>query len=153
MDMTLLRAELTTDPLARGYAGMSDAAAAASLNARDRDAAQVSSDDVARYILEEGRWPELEDLAAGTGGYSGATANQRKAARAALAIFTNARLPTIRLKRAKVQAMLDLMVGAGALTAGDKTALNALADAKFTRAEELGLGVVTDGYVFKARMP
>lgn len=36
MDLSALRTELTTDPLRRGYAAMSDAAAAADLNAANR---------------------------------------------------------------------------------------------------------------------
>jgi len=36
MDLSALRTELTTDPLARGYAGMSDAEAVASLNTVNR---------------------------------------------------------------------------------------------------------------------
>jgi len=36
MDMAILHSELTNDPLARGYAGMTDAQAAASLNTANR---------------------------------------------------------------------------------------------------------------------
>lgn len=40
MDIEVLRAELLTDPLGRGYAGMTDAQAAASLNAVNRTPAR-----------------------------------------------------------------------------------------------------------------
>ena len=36
MNLVALKSELTTDPLARGYAGMNDEAAANSLNTKDR---------------------------------------------------------------------------------------------------------------------
>jgi hypothetical protein len=144
MDYVALKAELAL----LAYAGLSDQAAADALNARTRPLEHVPAEEVSRYILEEGRWPLVEDLASDVN----ATANQRRAARAAVSMVRDARLPTVRLLRPKVQAMLDLLVAGGALAAGDKAALNALAENKRTRAEELGWTVaIGAGDVANAR--
>jgi len=51
-DLAKLITELTTDPLARGYAGMSDIEATNSLNAIDRPG-PISTDPILRYLYGE----------------------------------------------------------------------------------------------------
>lgn len=142
-----LRNELLTDPLGRGYAGMTDQQAADSLNTRNRPLDAVPAEEIARYILEEGKWPAVEDQATAVG----ATTQQKYAARSALAAFRDARLPTLRVSRAKVGAMLDLLVSGGALNAADKAAIVALGQNRLTRGEEIGHGRVKVGHVIEAR--
>ena len=50
MDYVALKAELTADPLSRGYSGMSDSAAAAPLTLGDYEFANASPYDLAESI-------------------------------------------------------------------------------------------------------
>lgn len=125
----VLRTELTTDPLARGYSGMTDEQAAASLNTVNRTVPRTSAtgSDIIKATV-------LADYAAlsaanqnvywgmvGAGGVDPQDANT-------VAIFT-------------------------ALFSGKTTLTNlaALRTTPVSRAAELGLGVVTAGEIGRAR--
>lgn len=62
MDIEVLKAELTDDPLGRGYSGMSDADAAADLNTvyRERDRIIMTGSEVLNAV-DDGEWIALSD--------------------------------------------------------------------------------------------
>lgn len=132
MDLAALKAELTTDPLVRGYAGMTDVQAAASLNAADRSVpvrtltsaqifnAIVPAEFTSLSTAEKGNVDRVLGLGADIDVSAG----------------TNART-----------VMLNAFV-AGTAT---RTALAALTARTVSRAEELGLPVPSAGHVATAR--
>jgi len=133
MRWDVLRGEVLSDPLARGYASMTDEQVAASLNTKDRQVVQLTlvtakelmarmDPSVAAGILQK-----LESEAANnpvvkwimsfiTGGGEG-----------------------IDLGHANTRAQIDALVAAGVLTATEGASLKALAERTVSRAEELGL--------------
>lgn len=135
--MTTLAEELAGDPLARGYAAMSPAETAASLNAKDRPG-PVPAIDVVRYLILQGKWAALKIST------SEAAVN---------VIETLTRFDSIDLEayRAQVEAALDAVVLAGLIDAAHKTAILAMADTRRSRASELGLGHVREADVLIAR--
>lgn len=141
--------ELSTDPLTRGYAGMTDAQAAASLNTADRtvyrpvDAAGLNAwaaggamMRIRRAILQESADPAVHSDAV----LSVCWAAWRMLDR-----------DTSEYDHASHEGMIDALVAAGVLLASDKTALVAMAAQTVSRAEELGLNRVTAAAVTKAR--
>lgn len=130
MDYRKLRDELTTDPLARGYAGMTDVQAAASLNTADRA--------VARTII-----PAYEIINATV-----------PAEWAALSAAEKQRYQTmtgagqVDASNANVGAAFLAMFAGGTAT---RTALAALQSTTMSRAAELGLDTVTTLDVERAR--
>ncbi len=141
--MSALSDEITLDPLARGYAGMTDSAAADSLNERNRPG-PIESLLARRYLLLVGKWAPIADDAS-----NHLVADNRRACR--VLVDTLDAFETIDMADAlvagAVNAALDALVTLGYLTAGDKAALLALGDNLRTRAEEIGAGSVTAGAV------
>lgn len=132
MDIAVLATELTTDPLGRGYAGMSDAQAAASLNTANRDG--PDRDVIPSYELINATVP---------------------AEWAALSAAEKQRYQTITgagmvdISNTNVRSSLAAMFTAGTTTRTNMLALRA--GPQISRATELGLGVVGDGHVASAR--
>ena len=131
MDLQALKSELTADPLGRGYSGMSDEAAAESLNTRDReqDRDAISGGDVAACVT-------LADFTA-----SGITNVQRQW----LQLLSSASSLTA---TAHLKASLRALFPQGSDT---RSNLVALLKRTGSRAEELGLGNVTPSHVADAR--
>ena len=127
-----LRAELADDPAELGYAGMSDAEAAAAFNARTRPA-PVPKGDVLRYVVENALWKGIADLAADDGPYAPAAASAVRA-------FEPGDFATIDMNRPAVVGLMDALAAGGALTAEHKAAILALAANRTSRREELGIG-------------
>ena len=129
MDLQALKTELTTDPLARGYPGMGDEAAANSLNVRDRQANRDALDSgslIAAIVRSE---------------YTLLTAIEKDYLRLiALA-------PSMPLT-ATVKTELSAIFPAGSATRAN---LIALLKQPASRGEELGLGFVTPSDVANAR--
>jgi hypothetical protein len=60
--LSTLAAEITNDPLSRGYSGMTDAAAADSINTSNRPTYKaVYTADIRRYVLINLIMPALKD--------------------------------------------------------------------------------------------
>lgn len=116
----ILKNELTTDPLARGYAGMTNAQAAASLNTANCtvDRAVIPANEFVGAIV----WTEY--TAAAT------TAN----ARLYLTMLTSA--GTVDVKSTNVRAAIQAIFGSGTTTRANLVALQTLT---VSRATELGL--------------
>lgn len=146
VDLDALRAELTDDPLGVGYAALTDAEAAATLNAKTRP----------------GVTPRQELLALiGIMGIYGPV--KRRATMAETDVETDlmnnvlyvvdADIPTIDLTRPELQAMLGGLVAFGVLTEAQAGEIAALAQNRRSRAEELGWPDVPGYAVWQARQP
>ena len=129
MDLLALKNELTTDPLGRGYSGMTDEAAADSLNTPNRQPDREALDSgllVASIVRSE-----YDALAAAAKDYLRLVALAQS-------------LPlTVTLK-----GELGAIFGPGTQTRAN---LLALLKRSGSRAEELGLGFVTPSHVAGAR--
>jgi hypothetical protein len=130
VNLQVLNSELISDPLARGYSGMSDAAAAADLNTvyRSRQRAWISGSEVFN-ATDDVEFAALTDVQ-----------KDRWVALCAVA--------SIDVDNGVAKAMEAALFGPATDTRSNLTALRA---ENISRAEELGLGVVTPGDVNKAR--
>lgn len=130
MNYQVLNSEITSDPAGLGYAGKNDAQIAALLNAIN----QTSQRDIipAYEILEAMDATEFAALSA--------------AQKTIYQIFISA--GSVNIKGANTRAAFGAMFGAGTAT---RAAILALRDVQRSRADALGLGLVTAGDVFLAR--
>lgn len=117
MDLAALEAELTTDPLGRGYSGMTDQEVADSLNAENRNRD--------REIIET--WEILEATSPSEWAALSAAEKQR--------YQTLTGVGRINVKAPNIRSALGAMFGAGTDT---RTALVALQTESISRAQELG---------------
>ena len=129
MDIAALKSELTSDPLTRGYSGMSDAEAATDLNTvyRTRDKVSMTGSEVLNAV-DPTAWAALTDV------------QQQK-------VWDIVHLGT--LNPFGVEATLLIAVfGAGSATI---TALAAARKENVSRADEIGLGHVFPAHVTRTR--
>lgn len=135
-DFIKLKAELNTDPLARGYAGMTDDAAADSLNTADRarDRSALSGDELFNAAAAQ----ELAALATGSNA-------QKQAFEMFLSLCARDSIDPF--GSANVRLVQEIF-GAGSSTV---PALAALRVETVSRAEELNIGEVTPPIVAHAR--
>jgi hypothetical protein len=147
-DYEVLVAELTDDPLERGYAGMTNQAVAGSFNAVNRTAADPTR-------------KTFRDLLRGIGmANAGIIHGKLKVAAeandgVALAIAAAGDYGSdggLDFSDATTVAGIDMLVAGDVLDADEGDALKALGRRTLSRAEELGLGVVTDGHIGSARL-
>jgi len=124
MNAQVLIAELRDDPLGRGYAGMSDDEAGASLSAADRDI--TVSHTITRLTLNCFGLIRANAMWAGLVAANGQVAYS----------LENGGL---NVNDADVQATLAALVAADVLTQAEAAALIALANRTVCRAEELGI--------------
>lgn len=142
MDISGLRNEIETDPLGRGYAGMTNEQIAADLNTTYRT--RLKPLGMSDLLLWAGQHDILLKLDNNkdTQGIAGVV-------RVAQAILSTG--IAVDLNHAGTTSLLDALVGAGVFTVDDKTALVALATEHLSRADELRLGgVVIPGHVTEA---
>lgn len=136
MNFPALRTELTTDPVALGYSGLTDVQAAAKLNALDTGRTLPRTNVPVAEIynaIVNADWPDP--------GAAGTRVAESKL-RGLLA------MQTIDASNANTKAIIAAIFGAGTTTRAN---LLALATRTVSRAEEIGLGVVTAGDVGLAR--
>ena len=148
--MSLLN-EIIEDPLSRGYAQMTDAEIVVSLNAPDRPSARriavgplVQQFDTMTDSNGLPVWEGIEAAAAQTDTTLGVVARQALRLRDARPDY-----PPVNVQSPAMQLALDTFVGAGLLQEDDRNHIEALALG--SRAEELGLGRVTERDVFVSR--
>ena len=142
----ILKAELSTDPLSRGYAGLSDEAAAEDLHEEYREnLTPVPMAGIVRWCARHDALDKLDTAAA-----SGVAA-LRSVARAAQAMIASPHIESFNVHDAELAAMFDALVSGGVFTAAERADLVALGTSPTSRAAELGLGRVKPGYVGKAR--
>lgn len=132
MDYPALRTELTTDPVALGYAPLTDQAAADRLNAtttgRTLPRANVPTTEVLGAIVNT-EWPAAGSLSAD------------KLARILA-------MPYVDASNTRIRALIGDIFAAGT---GSRTNLLALGTVTVSRATELGLGAVAALDVNRAR--
>ena len=146
-NIALLKSEIDSDPLGRGYSGMDDTAVAVDINTAYRTKKEpISSAELLAWSASDARLQNIKDAAE-----NGATDDLKSLAQAAYLIVTRDGT-TLDLNLADRVAMLDSLVAAGVLTAADRTSLDALATVSISRAEELSIGRVRAGDVIQARI-
>jgi hypothetical protein len=137
-DYAVLKAELLTDPLALGYAAMTDQQCADSLNAPTRVRVEplVPLAALAIWAAKSGVRAKI-DRAAGDG-----TSPVQSVCLALLDMLAGLSGPPLDLGNPDNLAMVNGLVAAGVMTAGDKAGLLALQDVPTSRALELaGWGI------------
>ena len=147
VNIAILKSEIDSDPLGRGYSGMDDTAVAVDLNTAYRTKKEpISSAELLAWSASDARLQNIKNAAE-----NGATDDLKSLAQAAYLIVTRDGT-TLDLNLADRLAMLDSLVAAGVLTADDRTSLDALATVSISRAEELAIGRVRAGDVIQARI-
>jgi hypothetical protein len=145
-NIAILKSEIDSDPLGRGYSGMDDTAVAVDVNTAYRTKKEpISSAELLAWSASDARLQNIKNAAE-----NGATDDLKSLAQAAYLIVTRDGT-TLDLNLADRVAMLDSLVAAGVLTAADRSSLAALATVSISRAEELALGLVRAGTVQQAR--
>jgi len=145
-NIAILKSEIDSDPLGRGYSGMDDTAVAVDVNTAYRTKKEpISSAELLAWSASDARLQKIKNAAE-----NGATDDLKSLAQAAYLIVTRDGT-TLDLNLADRVAMLDSLVAAGVLTDADRTSLDALATVSISRAEELALGLVRAGTVQQAR--
>ena len=144
-----LRTELTTDPLALGYAGMSDTEILVSLYAETRSVLRaLSHPELARVLAGGGRMAKLKRA-------SEQWADDTKDAQTSIAIvalgFVSRSDSTLNPDNADDVVLINALVSTGILSAADRTAVVDAATHTVSRVVELGLGNVRLGDIQKAR--
>ena len=146
-NIAILKSEIDSDPLGRGYSGMDDTAVAVDINTAYRTKKEpISSAELLAWSASDARLQNIKDAAE-----NGATDDLKSLAQAAYLIVTRDGT-TLDLNLADRVAMLDSLVAAGVLTAADRTSLDSLATVSISRAEELSVGRVRAGDVIQARI-
>ena len=160
LDLQTLKTELVTDPVGRGYSGMSASAAAASLMSVDRQVRRlVPNWQLKQTVIEIGVWGPVVLIAAGTlPPAMQALPEADQFAIRALCVSVRdwiddrtGQIQHTDMGLPSTQSMLAGLVAAGLVTSPQAAGLDALADATISRAEELGLGVVEARDVRDAR--
>lgn len=138
--------ELTADPLARGYAGMTDAQRLASLTAKDRSK------------LAPMRLGAFNQFLMGAGLLKGIRGGQDHADAAVSSICIGLMLQfqgnadrMIDPADPKTGGMIDALIAAGIATGGHKAAFLTACGVPCSRAEELGLSNLGLGHMASAR--
>jgi len=145
-NIAIIKSEIDSDPLGRGYSGMDDTAVAVDLNTAYRTKKEpISSAELLAWSASDARLQNIKNAAE-----NGATDDLKSLAQAAYLIVTRDNT-SLDLNLADRVAMLDSLVAAGVLTDADRTSLDALATVSISRAEELALGLVRAGTVQQAR--
>lgn len=146
-NIAILKSEIDSDPLGRGYSGMDDTAVAVDINTAYRTKKEpISSAELLAWSASDARLQNIKNAAE-----NGATDDLKSLAQAAYLIVTRDGT-TLDLNLADRVAMLDSLVAAGVLTAADRTSLDALATVSISRADELSIGRVRAGDVIQARI-
>lgn len=132
--MSKLSDEITNDPLARGYSGMTDQQVADSLKAVSREVDRlVDLRELISYLLKNKRWvPIKSESESDALGVQGETT-------AFMVIMDNPNFDSLDLTDATTLTMLGAIKTAGLLNAADQTAIVAMGKELISRADELGI--------------
>lgn len=145
MEYEKLATELATDPKSLGYAGQPHQAVADMLNATTQVGRQMLPLWLLkRRLIETGAWLALQAAAA-------AESQVQPAARLALEYIEDRRFENLDLDLQSTQQMIGALVLGGIVTAALAAEMDAMATTQISRAEQIGIGRVTDGDVQAAR--
>lgn len=134
-----LRYELTADPLARGYAGMTDAQAAASLNTVNINVIDsIPIAQVEAFLLSDGTLIRLEDYLAA----NPTPSPLNVAVSALLRVISSTRLSVFQIETQAAydgfNQQLQALVQASLITSDQATALLNMALTVVSRAQQIG---------------
>lgn len=147
MDYSILIAELTNDPLSRGYSAMTAAQVVASLRTANRTQLVPDSNYTAKGLF--GLIPDPADAETFMVGLE-AAAESNPVVERALKWLEPAQ-GGIDVGHPTTRAMLDSLVTAGAITSQSAALVKAAGERLVSRAVELGIPEVLDGHVVSAR--
>lgn len=142
-----LVAELTADPLGRGYGDMTDDEVAASLNAADRTLVVTTFATWRKLLADLGptATPTIK-------GKIEAAAESNAAVAMTLDMLAEyGEGGGLDLGHANTRAVIDQLATVEVLTADEAAAIKGVAEETISRAAELGLPTIKPGYVAKAR--
>jgi hypothetical protein len=146
VDYSILKTELTTDPLGRGYATMSDAEIAASLNAADRTIVKLCMVQYRTMMADIGVDATRAIMTAM------AAAGQTDTVVALVDLWLkDPKSEGVDMGHANTREVIDDLVTAGSITSAQAAAVKAMAEDTVSRATELGMPVILPGYIAKAR--
>jgi crotonobetainyl-CoA:carnitine CoA-transferase CaiB-like acyl-CoA transferase len=130
-----LKDELSNDPLARGYAGMSAQQRANALNAIDRNIGRAQAEDLLAYLIGAGLWVAIMEKAQDAG-----ASPARAASRALVELQRTGSLAgKVDLSKAAFGAALNALDTAGLISAAQKAEIAQLGKSVVSRAQELGI--------------
>ena len=133
MRWDVLRTELASDPLGRGYAAMTDEQVASSLNTKDRTVTQQT------FVNAKSLMASMDPaVAAGILEKLEAAAPSSPPVKWILSFLTGGG-DGVDVAHPNTQAQLDALASANVLTQTEADAVKALAQRTVSRAEELGL--------------
>jgi len=145
MSLAKLAAELSADPLSRGYSSMSDEAVSDDLNSEYREKQKpISSQQLLAWSAAEGRFTRLQDAV-------GDKAHPAHAVASAARLLISRDGASLDMSLADRVSFIDALVTASVLTAEDKESLVQLSTELVSRAAELGLGRCRPGEVAMAK--
>jgi hypothetical protein len=146
VDYSILKTELTADPLGRGYATMSDAEAAASLNTANRALVSLKMVQYRTMMADIGVEATRAIMTAM------AAAGQTDTVVALVDLWLkDPKSEGVDMGHANTRAVIDDLVTAGSITAAQAAGVKAMAESTVSRATELGLPTILPGYIAKAR--
>ena len=156
-NIDILRNEILTDPLVKGYAGMTNAQILTSLKTKNITRRRsISSAELVAWSGANGRYKKIANAAATVGdlpGLDAATSNSIKNICEAAMILLRRDGTALDFNKNDRSTMVDALVNTGVLSADDRAALYTLADDPLSRTEQLGLTNVnfTDADITLAR--
>jgi hypothetical protein len=156
MNLNTLHDELTADPLARGYAGMTDAEAAASLNTVDRpQTGLLDTAEIDTYLLVNGLWYPIYQVSGGgdppTNPPDGGVGVGMVRGACAVLLHLLERHPQLDTSLSIVGDVTTALKAGGLVTQAQIGEIVALATTLVSRGAELGLGYVAARHVRDAR--
>ena len=150
MDYNVLNTELTTDPLTRGYAGMTDQQAADDINTVYRLVNYpVFTDGLNAAIRESLKWTSYREKSETQ---TIENVYDFPAMREFMDLFfSTSENQALDLQNSYFTWLIDSMVSEGSMGAGAADALRTFGEQTVSRGTELGLGTVAEGDVQQAR--
>jgi len=136
----ILRTEIQTDPLTRGYASMNANEIADSLNTVDRPVRKPA--DIWRlkkHAIENGYWINLKFASTGNPGYYNSVLY--------MDYMSDMRFDTIDLDNQTIRDFFISLIANGFMTEAQALELDAFGNSLQSRATELGLDGVSSGHV------
>lgn len=135
--MSILKDELINDPTGLGYVGLDNSATASALNAKAISAKQsIQVSDIKKYLTVVGKRVAINNSAS-------------IPAQATVLAFQDFEVfdMTDALNEAALISQMGGLVTEGLISETDKTNILAMGDTLISRAQSLGLGIVTAGQV------
>jgi hypothetical protein len=146
MDAQALITEIQTDPLSRGYTGMSDAALFASLSALDRTEI-VPSPATELTVMDAFAKANGDPAGAETCLDKLTTAASGNPLLARALAWTKPGAPGLDMGNPAVRAMIDSLTAANVITSAEQAILKSIGERKISRLQELNCGDVSESEV------